>query len=79
MQADGGAIKVIELVGVSQQSWSDAARRAVEQASQTIRGINGIDVVQSSARVENGQITEYRVNVKLAFPVERGGSASDDQ
>jgi flavin-binding protein dodecin len=70
-----GVIKVVELVGVSQQSWSDAARRAVEEASKTIRGINGIDVVNSSAKVEDGKVTEYRVAVKIAFPVERGGSA----
>ncbi len=71
-----GVIKVIEVVGVSQTSWSDAARRAVEQASETVRGINGVEVVKSSARVENGQITEYHVDLKLAFPVERGGSVS---
>ncbi len=70
-----GVIKVIELVGVSQTSWSDAARKAVEEASRTIRGITGIEVIQSSAKVENGQVTEYRVNCKIAFPVERGASA----
>jgi flavin-binding protein dodecin len=64
-------VKVIELVGSSDQSWSDAAKRAVAQASQTIRGINGVDVVSSSASVEDGQIKEYRCTVKIAFPVER--------
>lgn len=69
-----GVIKVVELVGVSQQSWSDAARRAVEEASKTIRGINGIDVVNSSAVVSDGKVSEYHVTVKVAFPVERGGA-----
>lgn len=64
-------IKVIELVGVSDKSWSDAARNAVEGASQTIRGITGVDVVDSSAKVSDGKISEYRVTVKIAFPVER--------
>ena len=63
--------KVIELVGRSDKSWSDAARNAVEQASQTIRGITGIDVVNSTASVQDGKISEYRVAVKIAFPVER--------
>jgi dodecin len=63
--------KVIELVGASDKSWSDAARNAVAGASETIRGINSIDVVNSTASVEDGQITEYRVTVKIAFPVER--------
>jgi flavin-binding protein dodecin len=29
-------------------------------------------VVQSSAKVADGQITEYHVNVKIAFAIERG-------
>jgi flavin-binding protein dodecin len=68
-------------VGVSQSSWSDAAKKAVEEASRTLRGITGIEVIQSSAKVENGQITEYRVDCKIAFPIERGaaGSAGDQQ
>ncbi len=66
-----GVIKIIELVGVSQQSFSDAVRSAVAEASKTVRGITGVDVVQSSAKVSDGQITEYHVNVKIAFAIER--------
>jgi flavin-binding protein dodecin len=66
-----GVIKVTELVGVSQSSFSDAVRQAVTEASKTIRGINGVEVQNSSAVVRDGQIAEYHVNVKIAFPVER--------
>jgi hypothetical protein len=66
-----GVVKVIELVGISQQSFSDAVRQAVTEASKSIRGINGVEVQSSQATVENGEISEYRVNVKIAFPVER--------
>ena len=69
-----GVVKIIELMGVSQESFSDAARQAVAEASRTIRGITGVEVIQSSAKVEDGQITEYHVTVRLAFPVERGSS-----
>lgn len=65
-------IKVIELVGNSKVSWEDAAKNAVAEAAQTVRGITGIDVVGQTAVVENGVITEYRTNVKIAFVVERG-------
>ena len=41
------------------------------EASKTIRGINGVEVQSSQATVKDGQIAEYRVNVKIAFPVER--------
>lgn len=69
-----GVVKIIELVGVSQQSFSDAVRQAVTEASKSIRGINGVDVVSSQATVADGQITDYRVTVRIAFPVERADS-----
>jgi flavin-binding protein dodecin len=66
-------IKIIEVVGVSSESFSGAVRSAVSEASKTIRGITGVDVLQSSAKVgEDGSITEYHVNVKIAFTLERG-------
>jgi dodecin len=63
-------VRVIELVGVSSQSWSDAAQQAVARASQTLRHITGLDVLKSSAVIKDGKITEYHVNVKVAFVVE---------
>ena len=70
-----GVVKIVELVGISQSSFSDAARQAVAEASKTIRGITGIEVTDSSAKVEGGEITQYSVTVRLAFKVESGGSA----
>jgi flavin-binding protein dodecin len=63
-------VRVIELVGVSDTSWSDAAQHAVARASQTLRHITGLDVVKSSAVVKDGKIVEYHVDVKVAFIVE---------
>ena len=64
-------IKVLELVGTSSESWSAAAKSAVEEASKTVRGITGVDVVNSTAQVKDGAITEYHVTVKIAFAIER--------
>jgi dodecin len=66
-----GVAKVIQLVGSSDKSFSDAVREAVSTASQTIRGITGVDVVSSQAIVSDGEITEYRVTVNIAFGIER--------
>ena len=63
-------VRVIELVGVSDKSWSDAARQVVARASETTRHITGLDVVHSSAVVREGKIIEYHVNLKVAFVVE---------
>ncbi len=67
------AVRVIEMVGVSDKSWSDAAQQAVTRASETLRHITGVDVVHSTGVVKNGRIVEYHVNVKIAFVVEPGG------
>ena len=63
-------IRVVELVGVSGKSWSDAAQQAVARASSTVRHITGLDVLHSSAVIHEGKIVEYHVNVKVAFVVE---------
>jgi flavin-binding protein dodecin len=63
-------IRVVELVGVSNKSWSDAAQQAVTRASKSMRHITGLDVLHSSAVIRDGKIVEYHVNVKVAFVVE---------
>ena len=66
-----GVAKVIQLVGSSDKSFSDAVRVAVTQAAESVRGITGVDVVSSQASVQDGNITEYRVTVNIAFGIER--------
>jgi flavin-binding protein dodecin len=69
-------VRVIELVGVSDKSWSDAAQTVVTRASETIRHITGLDLLRSTAVVRDGKIVEYHVNVKVAFIVEPADIAS---
>lgn len=64
-------IRVVELVGVSDESWSDAAQQAVSRASETLRNITGVDVLHSTGIVREGRIVEYHVNLKIAFAVDR--------
>ena len=65
-----GVIIIREMVGVRPRSWSDAARQAVAIASKTVRNIRSVDVIQSTARVEGGEIVEYRVHLKIGFEYE---------
>lgn len=65
-----GVIIVREMVGTSPTSWSDAARQAVATASRTVRNIKTVEVVKSSAIVEDAEIVEYRVNLKIGFEYE---------
>ena len=65
-----GVVRVVELVGVSDKSWSDAARQVVARANETLRHITGIDVIHSTAVVRDGKIVEYHVDLKVAFIIE---------
>jgi dodecin len=77
-ETPGGVVKIVELVGSSPNSFSDAVRNAVRIASKTIRNIRGVDVIASSAQVDDsGNLVNYKVNCKLAFLVEDG--RVDDQ
>jgi dodecin len=63
-------MNTIELEGVSDQSWGDAAREALREAAKTIRGINRLEVVSTSTGVRDNQIVEYRTQIRLFFTVE---------
>lgn len=64
-------VKVIELVGNSEESWEDAAQQAVADANETLEEITGIDVVSQTADVEDGTITHYRTTIDVAFVLQR--------
>jgi flavin-binding protein dodecin len=67
---DMAVAKVITIIGHSPESFAKAADEAVREASKSIRGITGADVVSMSANVEDGRITNYKTTVNIAFPVE---------
>lgn len=64
-------LKVIEVLASSTNSWEDAAKQAVAEASKTIQGITSVYVQDQSCTVNNGKIEEYRLNLKLTFKINR--------
>lgn len=64
-----GAIKVIEIIGISNESFEDAIDQAVSKAAATIKGITGVEVQNLSARVHDGKVVQYKADLKLAFAV----------
>ncbi|MFB0939085.1 MAG: flavin-binding protein dodecin [Urechidicola sp.] len=62
-------MKVIEVMANSDKSWEDATRKAVSHASKSIKQIKSVFVQSQSAVVKDGNVTEFRVNVKLTFEV----------
>ncbi|MEM3380917.1 MAG: dodecin family protein [Candidatus Bathyarchaeia archaeon] len=64
-------VKIVELVGSSEESWEDAAREALRQAAKTVKHIVGIDILGFKADVKDNKIERFKAHVKIAFIVER--------
>jgi len=63
-------LKVIEVLSNSNDSWEDATKKAVKQASKTVRDIVSVYVQEQSCTVKNGEVDEFRVNVKITFKID---------
>lgn len=61
--------KIIEVIGESQSSWTEAVENAVAEACESIQGVSGVDILNLTATVQDGRIVEYKANVQMAFPV----------
>lgn len=60
-------LKVIEVLAQSDKSWEDAAQNAVDVAAETVKDIKSIYIQDHEAVVEDGKITQYRINAKITF------------
>lgn len=67
---DSGVYRVTEIVGTSATSWEDAAKKAIETASKTLRDLRVGEITKADCKVENGKVVAYRSRVKLSFKLE---------
>jgi flavin-binding protein dodecin len=61
--------KVIEISAGSPKSFDDAIEQGIGRAAQTVDDIRGAWIKEMQVKVENGKITEYRVDMKVTFVV----------
>lgn len=62
-------VKIVELVGESNDNWEGAVRNAVNEACKTLDNVTGVHVDHFTADVKDGNIIDYKANVKIAFGV----------
>ena len=68
--------KVVELSAQSPNSYEEAIRQVVERASSTLRNIRSVWVKEFEAVVENNQVTQFRVLVKISFVLDESDAAA---
>jgi flavin-binding protein dodecin len=59
--------KIIEITATSGDSFEEAIREGIDKASQTVHNIKGAWVKEQKVVVENGNISGYRVDLKVTF------------
>lgn len=65
-----GIYKKIEIVGTSPTSFAEATRRAVEQASKSIRHMAWFEVAEQRGAIKDGKVSEFQVTLRVGFKLE---------
>ena len=67
---DDHVYRVIEIVGTSEKSISDAINRAITRAHKTLRNLRWFEVVRTSGHIEAGKVRHYQVTLSVGFTME---------
>lgn len=59
--------KIIEFTAESNDSFEDAIRQGISKASETVRNIQGVWVKEQKVKVDDGEISAFRVDLKVTF------------
>lgn len=63
--------KIIDIVGTSEKSFSDATKNAIIEAVKTVRKLRRAEVTKFDVKIENDKLVMYRAEVKISFEVEQ--------
>lgn len=67
----GSTYKIIELVGTSDKSWEEAAKVAVETASESVKDLRIAEITKLDMTIENGHVKAYRARVNVSFKYQK--------
>ena len=68
--ADSSVYKVIEIVGVSEDSWEEATRTAIATASKTLRDLRVAEVIKLDVTIDEGKVARFRSRLSVSFKYE---------
>ena len=64
--------KMVELVGTSGASVSDAIQNAITRVTATVRNVRWFEVMQVRGEVADGKVVRYQVTLKVGFTLDEG-------
>jgi flavin-binding protein dodecin len=69
--------KIIELVGVSEESIQQAIRNAITRASESLKGLDWFEMTEVRGLVKDGKVNQFQVKVKVGFRIMSEGEVRD--
>jgi dodecin len=63
--------RVTEVIGVSADSWEQAAKNAVETVSESVRELRIAEVIRQDVTIEDGKVSGFRVRLGVSFKYDR--------
>jgi flavin-binding protein dodecin len=70
MAADAQTYKIVEIAGTSPDGVTEAMRNGVARASETLRGLDWVEVTNIRGHLEEGAIAHFQVTMKVGFRLE---------
>jgi flavin-binding protein dodecin len=67
---ESSVYRITDVVGVSTQSWEDAARSAVATAAKSLRDLRVAEVTKLDVKIDGGKVVAFRARVQLSFKYE---------
>ncbi len=69
----GHVYRVIQVVGTSKRSFSDAIETGIARAGKTLRNLRWFEVERISGHIDGGKIAHYQATMTVGFTMEEPG------
>ncbi len=63
--------RVTEVVGVSSDSWEQAAKSAVQTVGESVRDLRVAEVIRQDVTISDGKVSEFRIRLGVSFKYEK--------
>ena len=66
-----GVYKIIDIVGISEKNFADAAKNAIDEVSKTVKNIRRAEITKLDVKVVDDKVDQYRAELNISFEIER--------
>jgi flavin-binding protein dodecin len=64
--------RITEISSTSKERFEDAIKQGIARAAETIHGMRSAWVKEQEVRIDNGEISAYKVIMKITFVLDEG-------